>query len=121
MKRVIAILLLLTVVAPALLKFSSVVNYMVEYDYYVNVLCENKDQPELKCNGTCHLAKEIKQAEEANTPPELPVEVKYEITLFHEVPQEIEMGEEESHLGFRPVYIDYSEPSLSMLSPPPKG
>ena len=121
MKRIVAITLLLTVVAPALLKFTSVVNYIVDYDYYVNVLCENKDKPELKCNGTCHLAKEINQAEETNTPPELPAEVKYEITLFHHEQREIEIEEDESLIGLRSVSIDYCEPFLKMLSPPPKG
>ncbi len=33
-----------------------VVEYIVNYDYISNVLCENKDKPELKCDGKCYLA-----------------------------------------------------------------
>ena len=33
--------------------------YIVNYDYIVKELCENKDKPELKCNGKCHLAKQL--------------------------------------------------------------
>ncbi|MEI2420946.1 hypothetical protein V6O07_11795, partial [Arthrospira platensis SPKY2] len=33
--------------------------YIVFYDYYVNVLCENKQEPESSCNGTCHLKQEL--------------------------------------------------------------
>jgi len=37
-------------------------NYFVNYDYFVNVLCENKDNPEKpNCNGKCHLNKQLKQ------------------------------------------------------------
>jgi hypothetical protein len=33
------------------------VEYLMNYDYIVNVLCENKDVPEMKCNGKCYLSK----------------------------------------------------------------
>lgn len=39
--------------------FWPIVDYMVNYDYIVNTLCENKDKPELECNGKCHLSKEL--------------------------------------------------------------
>ena len=38
--------------------------YIVFYDYYVNVLCENKQEPESTCKGTCHLKQEL--ADNAN-------------------------------------------------------
>lgn len=37
-------------------------NYYANYDYFVNVLCENKDNPEKPaCNGKCHLKKQLDQ------------------------------------------------------------
>ncbi|MGR7811857.1 hypothetical protein [Lacinutrix undariae] len=36
--------------------------YAAFYDYIKNELCENKDLPELKCNGKCHLKKELAKA-----------------------------------------------------------
>lgn len=39
-----------------------VVEYVVFYDYIKNELCENKDKPELECNGKCHLVKEMAKA-----------------------------------------------------------
>ena len=36
-----------------------IVEYIVNYDYIVNVLCENKDRPELQCDGKCYLAKQF--------------------------------------------------------------
>lgn len=37
-----------------------VVSYNLNYDYIVEVLCINKDNPELECDGKCYLAQTIK-------------------------------------------------------------
>lgn len=39
-----------------------IIEYYINYDYIVNVLCENKDKPKLKCNGKCYLNKQVKEA-----------------------------------------------------------
>ncbi|QDO94580.1 hypothetical protein FNB79_11590 [Formosa sediminum] len=38
------------------------VEYAAFYDYIVNELCVNKDEPELQCNGTCHLKDQLAKA-----------------------------------------------------------
>lgn len=40
--------------------------YISNYDYIVNVLCENRDQPQLNCNGRCYLAKQLAGESEQN-------------------------------------------------------
>ena len=45
-----------------------VVEYAVNYDYISKVLCVNKDKPKLKCNGKCHLMKELAKAAESEKP-----------------------------------------------------
>lgn len=59
-----------------------VLDYMANYDYIVNTLCENKDKPELKCNGKCHLSKEL--AKEAGEDGDHPLNSK---TSKTEIPQ----------------------------------
>ena len=39
----------------------------VNYDYIVTNLCENKSKPELKCNGKCHLTKQLAKASESSS------------------------------------------------------
>jgi hypothetical protein len=39
-------------------------NYQVNYRYISTVLCENKAKPVLKCDGKCHLQKELKKSVE---------------------------------------------------------
>lgn len=36
-----------------------IVEYMINYDYIVTRLCENKDKPEMQCNGKCYLTKQL--------------------------------------------------------------
>lgn len=36
-----------------------ILEYAAFYDYIKTELCINKDEPELKCNGKCHLAKQL--------------------------------------------------------------
>ncbi len=36
-----------------------VIEYVMHYDYIVATLCENKDKPELECNGKCYLSKQL--------------------------------------------------------------
>jgi hypothetical protein len=40
------------------------VDYWVNHDFIASELCENKDRPELKCEGKCHLQKEIQDMNE---------------------------------------------------------
>ncbi|WLD24748.1 hypothetical protein NU10_05005 [Flavobacterium dauae] len=58
MKKFIVILALFMLFKPIL----PIVEYVVFYDYIKNELCVNKDKPELKCNGKCHLMKEMANA-----------------------------------------------------------
>ncbi len=43
-------------------------DYYLNYNYISNVLCINKDEPELQCNGKCHLTQELSKANEATNP-----------------------------------------------------
>ncbi len=36
-----------------------VAEYVINYDYISNILCENKDKPNLNCNGKCYLVKQL--------------------------------------------------------------
>ena len=63
MQRLIAIAFILIVTLPVMHKAIVITNYIVDYDYISQVLCINKEEPELQCNGKCHLNKELNKAE----------------------------------------------------------
>lgn len=43
-------------------------DYVVNYHYITTELCENKNAPELHCNGKCHLKKELAKAYKNDVP-----------------------------------------------------
>ncbi|OWP83607.1 hypothetical protein BWK59_09595 [Flavobacterium davisii] len=45
-----------------------VFSYIINYDYVSTVLCENKNKPELKCNGKCYLKKQMAKTSEEEKP-----------------------------------------------------
>ena len=61
-------LLLLVALALFLKPVFPAIDYVVNYHYISTVLCENKNKPELKCCGKCHLKKELANASEGEKP-----------------------------------------------------
>ncbi len=53
----IPVLLMLLFGATLVLPLWPVVNYAWNKDYIASVLCINRDKPEMKCEGKCHLNK----------------------------------------------------------------
>jgi len=69
--------LLLSVYLLALCKpFCPLVEYTLNKAYIAQTLCENKDKPELQCEGKCHLAKELTKANDAGEKESKPVSSK---------------------------------------------
>ncbi|MCF4101419.1 hypothetical protein L1I30_07060 [Gillisia sp. M10.2A] len=58
MKHLLVIFAFLIVFKPVL----PYVEYAVAYDYISKVLCVNKDEPKLECNGKCYLMKSLAEA-----------------------------------------------------------
>lgn len=93
MQKAIAIVLFSTLMLPFGLKLAILSNYALNLHYYQTVLCENKDKPALKCNGKCHLKKELLAIEpKADSPkaPALPSIHKLTLENF-EIPDEMEL------------------------------
>lgn len=84
--KIAAIFLSVFLLTKPLLPF---LEYATFYDYIKNELCENKDAPELQCNGKCHLAKQIVKAGDSDTGNEKNQSLKIEISIvyFQEINQ----------------------------------
>jgi hypothetical protein len=63
-KKILFLLALVILLKPVF----PVVDYVVNYEYITKVLCVNKDKPKMKCNGKCHLMKELAKTSESETP-----------------------------------------------------
>ena len=124
MKRLILSHLLLNIYLLAMFQpMYPVVEYVVNYDYIVDQLCENRDRPVMACNGKCYLGKQLQEGQESSGDPTrpLPPSVDFE-KLTVTGPEEFDYSLLEWDLlnskdGFRPVELPmiFNDP---LLRPP---
>lgn len=57
-----------------------VLSFLMQRDYISKNLCENRDKPQLHCNGSCCLKKELKKQEKNEQ--QLPALVKGETDVY---------------------------------------
>lgn len=71
-----AILLIMTFSGQMVVQASLMIRYMLQYEYYAEQLCENKNSSELNCQGTCALSQQMIQATQssAEDSEQIPVE-----------------------------------------------
>lgn len=60
MKQIVLFVAILMLIKP----LWPLMEYVVNYDYIVENLCENKDRPFLECDGKCYLAKQLAKESE---------------------------------------------------------
>jgi len=87
-KKLVVIIALLFISKPII----PVIDYVINYDYIVKELCENKEKPELQCNGKCQLMKEMAKAAEeesandkSNSADKKTTQTTIEILFFEEI------------------------------------
>ncbi len=71
-------LYLLAIIQPAL----PIVEYLVNYNYIANELCENKGKPSLSCNGKCYLEKQVKKQQNLDQDQKMPQPPKLDLEKY---------------------------------------
>lgn len=64
MRTVILYIWLITTVLPTFSQWGTIAYYQINKAYITRVLCQNRDKPQLHCNGKCYLAKKLKEQQE---------------------------------------------------------
>lgn len=80
MRFIIVITIFLSLLAQTFSKGIVFMQFFVHQDYIAKNLCENKEKPELKCNGHCHLNKALEKEHKKDS--ENLLNEKQEIVLF---------------------------------------
>lgn len=58
-------------------------HYLINKAYYATVLCENKENVEMDCEGSCRLKRELKEVNEPITGnKKMPLRDRFEISAF---------------------------------------
>jgi len=64
LKKLFSIFLALVILSQVFVNVGIGVYYHLNKAYITQKLCENKNNPEIHCNGHCYLTKQLKKAEE---------------------------------------------------------
>lgn len=62
--------------------------YVLDYEYISKVLCVNKEKPALKCNGKCHLMKQLANESDTQEENTLSIESIFSVVFFNPVQKE---------------------------------
>lgn len=79
LSKILSSLILALYLSPIFLSIAALSVYFSNLNFIQNELCENRDRPELKCHGTCVLAKIIEETKPLSKQQE-------ELTEVNEVP-----------------------------------
>ncbi len=96
-------------------------NYELNTAYIIENFCVNTDKPELKCNGKCHLSKQIQEdSEKKSETPASPSEVITLILAVEEIPLFAFNFWDQSPCTFNGLYIEgvYSNHLHTIFHPP---
>ena len=123
MRSFLAYILLFSIMLPTISPWGTIAYFHLNREYIAKVLCENRQRPELKCNGQCYLAKKLKQQEDnkdketANRVQNLPV-----LQLFTQAVDSFKFDFDYSQFLEKPRFfyqlVIYIFPASRLLRPP---
>lgn len=120
MRSLIAILTLVVFSYIQLYNAGAWVAYQINKTEIIQKFCENKDKPQLKCEGTCHM-KKMMIDESSENGDHLPMVIIPEILLFISKTT-VEIGSNEMLIEYLAEYVNYySFDFLDDWVIPPKG
>ncbi len=61
LNKVLSILLFIAILSQSLSKMILFSNYIINKESITLKFCENKNKPKMKCNGKCHLKKQLQE------------------------------------------------------------
>ncbi|SER88006.1 hypothetical protein [Pedobacter rhizosphaerae] len=82
LKRYISILLLVTMIGANFSRFFIYTSFELNKSFIIKELCENRNRPEMKCEGRCFLKKRLAAAEEREQKQEKEARSKAAVDVF---------------------------------------
>lgn len=129
MHKFIAYILFLIITVQTLHQGLIYAYYVLNKNYIAQNLCENKEKPQLKCDGKCHLKSILQVAQEEPATPEQPSlpnleEIKTPVLFFQEIKELDKIAsvyyfntiEEKSHFGY--LFSYHYQPIAAIFHPP---
>jgi hypothetical protein len=104
MSKISSILLTVTFVFILMKPNLPYLEYIFRYDFIVENLCINREKPETKCDGKCHLNRQLQKESEHSEDNDMPLRPK---KTQNELPEYIKAETEQKDL--RPVLLSIVE------------
>ena len=92
------------------------VDYVVHYKHISEDLCENKDKPEMHCNGKCYLKKEIRKAMGDENNP-----AKQNVTLNNSLKEYANYYRRSTVVNYYIIFTFSSQKEIEIIKNPFKG
>ena len=95
------------------------INYQLNKEVIAQKYCVNKDKPQMKCNGKCHMKKELAKNENRNNKTNFSKEkemAKLSVERLHLV--NLVFSAKQNH--FPPYFMNFPSDRSDIASPPPK-
>lgn len=122
--RALGLFLFLLLSFPHLVQLGYVADYLMDYERYAYALCENKNRPELNCNGKCVLAEKLALQDFSSPAPQLPSILEVEWNSFYACFSSHGQCSFETDVRFLPhvpVYFWITDgPFMNVPTPPPR-
>ena len=78
-RRIFCVALLMAIVFSHSSKLFVYITFKVNQDYISKELCENREVPEMNCNGKCYLAKQLQKEEKKEKEEKAPIKQQIKI------------------------------------------
>lgn len=122
MRSVLIYILTLAVLLPSISSWGIIAHYQLNKEYIARVLCENRDKPQMHCDGKCYLAKRLK-AQQDKQDKETAERVQHSslIQLYYESYQAFTFAPPVApahHQVFTYLLSVYAAPTHGLLRPP---
>ncbi|GAB3641686.1 hypothetical protein [Spirosoma arcticum] len=123
MRNALVYILLVATLLPTVSPWGTIAYYQVNKDYIARVLCENRDKPQLHCDGQCYLAKKLKtQQDKQDKETTKRVQNTPMLQLFCQTNQPFQFNTSDVDLPVvsLPDYLlsAYTAPCFGLLHPP---
>jgi hypothetical protein len=105
--------------------WGTIAYFKLNREYIAKVLCENRDKPQMHCNGKCYLAKRLKQQQEkqdketSEKVQNTPVIQLFAPAVFAYIFEAPVFIQSKKKAFFHQLSL-YSAPATSLLRPPKK-
>ncbi|MEL6699750.1 MAG: hypothetical protein AAFP89_26170 [Bacteroidota bacterium] len=101
--------------------FVPLIDYVFKYDYYKNVLCVNRDKPDLSCNGQCVLMQKLQQEADKQKPAPVTFSPEEDLPLYAFDEWTYDYITTEEVKPMHPGYCGYHAWVTSPTTPPPQA